>query len=113
MRFLGNAIYGDYPDDITPNGRLNIGRGRLIPTSSWETMLNPVVGWLGLDAEDDLNYAMPNRIRAGAKLYRAEEIFENVPSSGGGGGGGSDGGLLAAFLAVLTQILELILSIFS
>lgn len=112
MRFPGNAVYGDYPDDITPDSRLNIGRGRLIPTSSWETMLNPVVGWLGLDTEDDLNYAMPNRIRAGARLYGADEIFENIPSSGGGGGG-SDGGLLEAFLAVLTQILALILAIFS
>jgi hypothetical protein len=44
-------------------------------------MLNAVVEWIGLDSENDLNYAMPNRVRAGARLYRADEIFESAVCS--------------------------------
>jgi hypothetical protein len=36
----GDQILGDYPDDLTDTGRLNIGRGRLIPTTSWEATWN-------------------------------------------------------------------------
>lgn len=32
----GGKILGEYPPDITTNGPLNIGRGRIIPTSGWE-----------------------------------------------------------------------------
>jgi len=32
----GGIIHGDYPADLTDSGELNIGRGRLIPTTSWK-----------------------------------------------------------------------------
>jgi hypothetical protein len=34
----GIQILGEYPDDLTGTGPLNIGRGRLIPTTSWEAI---------------------------------------------------------------------------
>lgn len=73
----GGKIHGQYPADITPSGPLNVGRGRLIPTSSWESLLNPVLEWMGVDSETELDYCMPNRIKTGTKLYSQSEVFES------------------------------------
>lgn len=72
----GGQILGQYPSDITEgSSELNIGRGRLIPTSSWESLWNGVLEWMGLDDENDLDYSMPNRRKTGTKLYTREEMF--------------------------------------
>ena len=72
----GGQILGEYPNDITINGPLNIGRGRLIPTSSWETMFNGVVQWMGVENDTELDYCMPNRINTGTTLYTSNDLFE-------------------------------------
>jgi uncharacterized protein (DUF1501 family) len=72
----GGKIHGSYPSDITPSGTLNIGRGRLIPTLSWESMMNGLVQWMGVETEDELDYCMPNRKKAGMPLFNANDIFE-------------------------------------
>jgi uncharacterized protein (DUF1501 family) len=72
----GGKFHGSFPSDITPGGSLNIGRGRLIPTLSWESMMNAVIQWMGLTTDTDLDYCMPNRIKAGAPLLNASDIFD-------------------------------------
>lgn len=52
---------GEYPHDLTNEGHLNIGRGRLIPTSPWEAPLNGLMEWMGVEQEEDLNLCLPNR----------------------------------------------------
>jgi cullin-associated NEDD8-dissociated protein 1 len=71
----GGRIHGDYPADITKTGPLNIGRGRLIPTMSWESILNSCLEWMGV-ADEELDYCLPNRIETGTKLFKASEVFE-------------------------------------
>ena len=71
----GGQILGEYPKDITSDSELNIGRGRLIPTSSWESMLTAPIQWMGLDSDEDLDYCMPNRIQTGTRLYTKDEVF--------------------------------------
>jgi uncharacterized protein (DUF1501 family) len=72
----GGKIHGSYPSDITPSGTLNIGRGRLIPTLSWESMMNGLVQWMGVETKEELDYCMPNRKTAGMPLFSAMDIFE-------------------------------------
>jgi uncharacterized protein (DUF1501 family) len=72
----GGKIYGKYPSDITPAGPVNIGRGSLIPTLSWESMMNGIVQWMGLETESDLDYCMPNRKRTETQLFYAKDLFE-------------------------------------
>eukprot|EP00934_Nitzschia_sp_Nitz4_P007090 Nitzschia sp. Nitz4//scaffold25_size161228//48616//54500//NITZ4_002422-RA/size161228-snap-gene-0.22-mRNA-1//-1//CDS//3329544562//7080//frame0 len=72
----GGQIFGEYPADITTDSALNIGRGRLIPTSSWESMFNGVAEWMGVESEADLEYCMPNRDGTGTKLYTQNELFQ-------------------------------------
>ncbi len=55
----GGQIVGKYPS-IKENAPLNIGRGRLIPTTSWEAVFLPLAKWAGVD-EVDLDYVLPNR----------------------------------------------------
>ena len=38
----GGALHGRYPDDLTSEGALNVGRGRLIPTTPFEGIWKPV-----------------------------------------------------------------------
>ncbi|CAB9496881.1 Protein of unknown function (DUF1800) [Seminavis robusta] len=72
----GGQILGDYPPDITSLGPVNIGRGRIMPTSSWESMLTAPLQWLGLETEAELDYCMPNRLNAGAALFTADQVFK-------------------------------------
>ena len=72
----GNHIHGEYPRDITDDGPSSIGRGCLFPTLSWESILNPIAEWMGVETEDELNYCLPNHIQTGTKLFNKEEVFE-------------------------------------
>lgn len=55
----GGQIIGKYPS-IKENAPLNIGRGRIIPTTSWDAVFLPLAKWAGVD-EADLDYVLPNR----------------------------------------------------
>ena len=57
----GGKILGQYPTDLTQQGLLSDGRGRIMPTTSWDAVWNGILEWLGVEAEDDLDYCLPNR----------------------------------------------------
>ena len=44
----GGKIHGKYPDDLTDASVLNAGRGRIIPTTPWEGLWQPVGEWFGV-----------------------------------------------------------------
>jgi uncharacterized protein (DUF1501 family) len=73
----GGQILGQYPSDLTTDGPVNIGRGRLIPTTSWESVWSSVVQWMGLETEEELDYCLPNRVKAGSTLYKKSDVYEN------------------------------------
>jgi uncharacterized protein (DUF1501 family) len=73
----GGQIHGQYPQDITEAGPVNVGRGRLIPTTSWESVLNSVAQWMGIENESTLDIILPNRLKAGSKLMTRSEVFVN------------------------------------
>jgi uncharacterized protein (DUF1501 family) len=76
----GGQIHGEYPSDITMNGPLNVGRGRLIPTLSWESMLTSVIEWMGVEGEQDLEYCMPNKKGTNTTSFGMDVVFETVSS---------------------------------
>ena len=55
----GGQILGAYPEDLREEGPLNIGRGRLIPTTGWEAVWNAIAEWLGVE-ESAMNAVLPN-----------------------------------------------------
>jgi|EP01047_Picozoa_sp_COSAG01_P016797 hypothetical protein len=57
----GGQVHGDYPTDLLqlPNGGLNIGRGRMVPTTPWEGIWYPVAKWMGV-TEGLIPTVLPN-----------------------------------------------------
>ena len=75
----GKRILGTYPSDITEAGELNVGRGRLVPTTSWDSIFNGIVQWMGADSDSELDYCLPNRERASSGstgLFTSGDLFE-------------------------------------
>lgn len=56
----GGKILGEYPDNLTDDGPLSLGRGRMIPTTSWDAAFLPLAQWAGA-TESDLDDICPNR----------------------------------------------------
>lgn len=57
----GRQILGEYPTDLTPAGLLVDGRGRFLPTTSWDSIWNGILEWTGVTEHTDLDYCLPNR----------------------------------------------------
>ncbi len=72
----GGRIFGEYPEDLSSNSPLNIGRGRLLPTKPWESVWSPVSEWLGVTGEEALNRVLPNRISfPSTSIFNGTELF--------------------------------------
>lgn len=73
----GRRIHGAYPSDITAKSDLNLGRGRILPTTSWDSYWNGVLEWMGVEDSDELglDYCLPNRHQTGTKLYSKDDLF--------------------------------------
>jgi len=68
----GGKIHGEFPDDLTSKGPLNVGRGRLIPTRGWESMWHGIAEWMGVP-QADMDAVIPNK-----KLYQAGQLFKGT-----------------------------------
>jgi len=60
----GGKMIGKYPSDITPTGDLHVGRGRIMPTTSWESVLTGICEHMGVTTEEELDLCLPNRKKA-------------------------------------------------
>merc|ERR1719203_1460610 len=78
MNGVGGKILGEYPDNLTDAGPLNIGRGRLIPTTSWDAIFNAVAQWAGVTEEADLAEVLPNRNKFNG-LFTRKQLFASDP----------------------------------
>ena len=56
----GKQIVGSYPENLTDDGDLSLGRGRMIPTTSWDAVFLPLAEWVGVDSSE-LDWICPNR----------------------------------------------------
>lgn len=71
----GKRIVGKYPDSLY--GDLNIGRGRLIPTTPWESPFNAIAEWMGVTDPNQLDYVLPNR-KSFPDLMGADAFFRGA-----------------------------------
>ena len=82
----GGQMLGAYPSTLTESDTnpLNIGRGRLIPTTPWEAMWNGLAEWFGVSA-DEMDIVLPNKHRFDASnphhLFSREQLFNPSPPS--------------------------------
>ena len=80
----GGQIFGQYPTALMDDSDLNIGRGRILPTTSWEALWQPLAEWLGVDSAH-MPRVLPNaRNFAPPQLISKQALFGgagSVPSS--------------------------------
>jgi len=75
-RVNGGRIHGEFPDDLTSSGPLNVGRGRLIPTRGWESLWHGISEWMGVEA-DEMDTVLPNKKNfPDDKLFTKKDLFK-------------------------------------
>ena len=57
---LGGRIYGQYPTSLAPGNELDLGRGRILPTTSVDEMVAELAMWYGVGNNADLEQILPN-----------------------------------------------------
>ena len=77
----GEKILGDFPD-LSPESEVNIGRGRILPTRSWESLWHGVAEWFGVGSAN-MATVLPNMDnfkppKHGKNLlFSKSELFKN------------------------------------
>jgi len=73
----GRQILGNFPERLTEDSELEIGRGRFIPTLGWESMWNAVIDWFGVPASQ-VDTVLPNaqNFRPMNKLLNKSQLFK-------------------------------------
>lgn len=56
----GGKILGKYPEDMTETSQWNIGRGRMMPSTSWDVVWNAICEWMGVETEEEMLRILPN-----------------------------------------------------
>jgi uncharacterized protein (DUF1501 family) len=56
----GGKVYGNYPTSLAANGPLDLGRGRLIPTTSVDVYNAEFARWFGVQNNSQLTDILPN-----------------------------------------------------
>ena len=56
----GGSIYGEYPMSLVRDNPLDVGRGRLIPTTAVDQYAAELAMWFGIDNGADLENILPN-----------------------------------------------------
>ncbi|MCH6257361.1 DUF1501 domain-containing protein [Puniceicoccaceae bacterium K14] len=55
----GGRIYGEYPEDLSLDNNLDVGRGRILPTTSVDEYFGELARWIGV-SDTDLPDVLPN-----------------------------------------------------
>ena len=74
----GGRFHGQFPQSLALDSDLNINnRGRILPTSGWETMWSGILEWMDVPA-DKMSEVLPNVHRFPAdKLTTRAQVFDN------------------------------------
>ena len=56
----GGSVYGDYPQSLAAGNPLDVGRGRLIPTTAVDQYAAELALWFGMQNNGDLETVLPN-----------------------------------------------------
>ena len=72
----GGEIYGRYVEEMNKDAPQFLKRGRIIPTTPWDSVFNGMAMWLGLGMDDgsDLDNVCPNRHEF-PSLYTDQDLF--------------------------------------
>jgi uncharacterized protein (DUF1501 family)/uncharacterized protein (DUF1800 family) len=69
-KIKGGRVLGTFPDTLTAGNNLDVGRGRLIPTTPFEAVWYGLTEWFGVPASE-IPFLLPN-----AANFPASDIFD-------------------------------------
>lgn len=72
----GGQVKGKYPSSFEESAEENIGRGRLIPTTPFDSIFHGVADWTGVETDDEFSWVLPNRNNF-ENLCLASDLFES------------------------------------
>jgi uncharacterized protein (DUF1501 family) len=75
---LGGQIIGEFPHDISIGSDLDIGRGRMIPTTSWDQVWHGVGEWFGI-SEAAMPTVLPNMDKFHMDNFHQANLFKADP----------------------------------
>lgn len=70
----GQQIVGKYPPTFSLDYEYNIDRGRIIPTTSWDSIFNSISEWMGVNTTSDLRRILPNRNKF-SDIFASSKLF--------------------------------------
>lgn len=73
----GGKIMGEYPLSFHESDPTNIGRGRLVPTTSWDALFYGLSQWMGITDQDELDHVLPNSQNFGCNLFTDYDLFNS------------------------------------
>ncbi len=56
----GAQVLGNYPESLARDSDLDLGRGRMLPTTPWDAVWNAAAQWFGV-APERMDKVLPNR----------------------------------------------------
>ena len=69
-------MLGEYPKDMTKNGKDMLSRGRVLPSTSWESVWNAVGQFMGVD-DNEMNSVLPLRGNFD-NLFELQDVFDVI-----------------------------------
>jgi uncharacterized protein (DUF1501 family) len=74
----GGQIIGTFPERLGEEGDYWTSRGRMIPTTPWDSIWNGVANWMGVKGDDELDFILPNRGNfPPCDMFSDQELFTN------------------------------------
>ena len=72
----GGKVLGQIPDEFKEDlGDLALSRGRMLPTTPWDSFWNGAAPWMGVP-ESDLNTTLPMRVNFDSSvLFTKDQLF--------------------------------------
>jgi len=72
----GGKVFGQYPDEFKEDlGELALSRGRMLPTTPWDSFWNGAAPWMGVP-ESDLDTTLPMRVNFDSSvLFTKDQLF--------------------------------------
>jgi uncharacterized protein (DUF1501 family)/uncharacterized protein (DUF1800 family) len=73
----GGQILGEYPSDY--DGHLDAGRGRMVPTTPWDSVWHGISQWMGINDEETLQKVIPGRQSEiqNNEYFNEDDLFKN------------------------------------
>ena len=73
----GGQILGKFQDSMLEGNDVDVGRGRVLPTTPWEAVWNGVSEWFGVEDPAERAKILPHSVNFPAEtLFSKAELFE-------------------------------------